>query len=73
MASKKPWISASHPVHPSPVDAGVESIQRIVLAAPRSEPVGEPYEVFLIDRLQNRHDRLLDDLVLQAEHAQRPL
>jgi hypothetical protein len=51
----------------------VESVQRIVLATPRPEPIGEADEVLLVDRLQHRHDRLLDDLVLQAPDAQRPL
>src|SRR5580704_2590074 len=50
----------------------MESVQRIVLAAPRSESVGEPEEVFLVDCFENRRDRLLDDFVLQAQNAQRP-
>ena len=66
-------IRIEHPVHLSPQDADVESVQRIVLATPRPEPIGEADEVLLVDRLQHRHDRLLDDLVLQAPDAQRPL
>ena len=42
---KAPDIRIKHPVHTSPENAGMESVQRIVLAAPRSEPVGEPKEV----------------------------
>ena len=68
-----PDIRVEHPVHLSPVDAGVESIQRIMLATPRPEPTGEPNKVFLVDRLQHPHDRLLNNLVLQAPDAQRPL
>ena len=49
----------------------MESVQRIMLAAPRSESVGEPEEIFLVDCFENRRDRLLDDLVLQAQNAQR--
>jgi hypothetical protein len=49
---------------------GVEGVQRIVLAAPRPESVGEPEEVFHVDCFENRRDRLLDDFVLQAQNAQ---
>ena len=51
----------------------MESIQRIVLAAPRPEPIGKPDEVLLVDRLQNRRDRLLDHLVLETQNGKRPL
>jgi hypothetical protein len=48
----------------------VQRVQRIVLATAGPESIGEAQEVFLVDRLQDIHDRLLDDLVLQAEDAQ---
>src|SRR5712671_1867542 len=67
-----PNIRVEHPVHLLPENAGVESVQRIMLAAPRPEPVGEPEEVFLVDCFENRRDRLLDDFVLQAQNAERP-
>jgi hypothetical protein len=51
----------------------VESVQRIVLAAPRSEPVREAEKILLVDGLQNIHDCLLDDLVLQTQNAEWPL
>ena len=69
---KAPDIRIEHPVHLFPEDTDMESVQRIMLAAPRSESVGEPKEVFLVDCFENRRDRLLDDLVLQAPNAQRP-
>src|SRR5262245_19147909 len=56
-----------------PQDTDVESIQRIVLASSWPEPVGKPDEVLLVDRLQNRRDRLLDHLVLQTQNGKRPL
>jgi len=71
MASKKPDIRVKHPVHLLPENAGVEGVQRIVLAAPRPESVGEPEEVFLVDCFEDRRDSLLDDFVLQAQNAQR--
>src|SRR5262245_11809464 len=66
-------IRIEHPVHPLPQDTDVESIQRIMLAAPRPEPIGKPDEVLLVDRFQNCRDRLLDDLVLQTQDGKRPL
>ncbi len=45
----------------------------MVLVSSRPEPVRESHEVFLVDRFQDRHDRLLDNLVLQAPDAQRSL
>src|SRR5215468_2636639 len=63
---KAPDIRIEHPVHPLPQDPDVESIQRIVLASSWPEPIGKPDEVLLVDRLQNRRDRLLD-------HLERPL
>ncbi len=50
----------------------MEGVQRIVLAASRPESVGEPEEVLLVDGLENRRDRLLDDFVLSAQNAQWP-
>jgi len=33
----------------------------------------EPKEVFLVDCFENRRDCLLDDFVLEAQNAQRPV
>ena len=41
--------------------------------APRPEPVREPEEIFLVDRVQHLHHRALDDLVLQRRDAERAL
>src|SRR5262245_39158186 len=66
-------IRVEHPVHPLPQDTDVKCVQRIMLAAPRSEPIGKPDEVLLVNRFQNCRDRLLDDLVLQTQNGKRPL
>src|SRR4030088_1492943 len=71
MSGPCPDIRVKHPVHLLPENAGVEGVQRIVLAAPRPESVGAPEKVFLVDCFENRRDRLLDDFVLQAQNAQR--
>src|SRR5208282_6820734 len=67
-----PDIRVEHPIHLLPENAGMEGVQRIVLASPRPESVGEPEKVLLVDCFENRRDRLLDDFVLQAQNAQRP-
>ena len=51
----------------------VERIQRVVLAAPRSEPVREAEEVGLVDGVQHLDRGPLDDFVFQRGHAERPL
>src|ERR1700741_111419 len=42
-------------------------------AAPRPEPVRDAEEVFLVDRVQQRDHRPLDDLVLQGGDRERSL
>jgi len=66
-------IGVQYPVHLSLVDPDRQRIQRIVLATPRPEPVAEPQEIFLPDRIQHFHQRALDNLVLQRRYAQRTL
>src|SRR4029077_3439206 len=53
--------------------SGMESVQRIVLAAPRSVSIREAEKIFLVDGFQIVHDCLLDDLVLQTQNAEGPL
>src|SRR6267143_3159462 len=67
------YIRIQHPVHLLPVNPGVESVQRIVLTAPRSESIRKAEEILLVDGLQNVHDGLLNDFVLQAQNAEWPL
>ena len=57
-------------VHFRAHDPHRQRIQRIVLAAPRPEPVREPEEVGLVDRVQHLHHCALDNLVLQRRDAQ---
>ena len=53
--------------------AADRSVERIVRSTPGPEPVTEPEEVFLVDRVQHLDERALDDLVFQRRHRQRPL
>ena len=64
-------VGVQYPVHLSAADPDREGVQRIVLAASRPEAVGEPEEVFLVDRVEHFHQRALDDLVFQRRNAER--
>src|SRR6202030_3267652 len=59
-------VGVQYPVHLCAGDPDHERIHRIVRAAPRPEPIREPEEVFLVDRVQHRSRRPLDDFVLQC-------
>ena len=66
MIEKRPDIGVEYVVHLPAVDPDDQGIQRIVWSASGSKPVGEPEEVFLVDRVQHQHRRALDDLVFQG-------
>ena len=72
--SKNDWMSASSMKFTFllviPTQRGVE---RVVRSPPRTEPVREPEEVFLVDRVEHRDRRPLDDLVLQRGNRERTL
>src|ERR1700704_4911063 len=66
-------VTIEHPVDPPLPDPKRERIQRLMLAAFRSETVAEAQEFRLIDRRQNCHHRSLDNLVLHGRDAERTL
>jgi hypothetical protein len=66
-------ICIEHPVHLLPHQPYPERVQSIMRAATWPEAVGEAQEVDLIDLVEHRHHRLLDDLVLQPRDTQRAL
>jgi site-specific DNA recombinase len=68
-----PDVGVQDEVHLLRRDPNHQGVQRIVLAALGAEPVAEPEEVFLVDGVQHREHRLLDDLVLQGGNRQRAL
>ena len=70
---KRSDVGVNYPVHLCAVDSDRERIQRIVRAASGSESVREPEEVFLVDRVEHRDRRPLDDLVLQRGNRERTL
>jgi len=44
--------------------------QRLMLASPGTEPIGEPQEVLFINLVEDRDHRVLNDFVLQGCYAQ---
>src|SRR5580704_3508363 len=63
-------IGVQDEVHLAAADADHERIHRVMRTASGPEPVREPEEVLLVDRVQHRSCRSLDDLVLQRGHRQ---
>jgi hypothetical protein len=66
-------VRIEHPVHPLPLDAHCQRVQRLMRAATGTEPIRKALEVDLINLVEDRHNGLLDDFVLQCRDAQRTL
>ena len=57
-------VRIQHIVHPPPLERDRQRIQRLMLAAPRSESIREAPKVLLVNPIEDGDDGLLDDLVL---------
>ena len=66
-------VGVQYEAHPRAGDANHQSIQRIVLAALRSEPIREPEKLLLVDRAQHRRRRPGDNIVFEGNDRQRAL
>src|SRR5213594_1994068 len=66
-------IQIEHPVHFPRQQSRIERIQRIMLASPWTEPVGEPEKVRFVDGIQHLDRRALNDLVFQHGNSERSL
>jgi hypothetical protein len=66
-------VRIEHPAHLLPLQSDHERIKRLMGTAARTEPVGEPLEVDLVDLIEDRHRGLLDDFFFQCSDAQRTL
>src|SRR6202045_1003695 len=66
-------VGVQYPVHPRVADSDGERVQCIMRTASGPEPVREPEEIFLVDRVQHLDYRTLDDLVRQRRDAERAL
>ncbi len=70
IVEKCPDVQIEHPVHLLAHNPDIQRIQRIMLAAPRPEPIGEAQKVLFPYLVENRPHRVLDDLVLQRRDPQ---
>ena len=68
-----PDIRIEDVVHFSAADSDDQRVQRIVLAAFRSESIREPEKLHLVDRVQQCCHGALDDLVLKRSDSERAL
>jgi hypothetical protein len=66
-------IGIEHPIHLRSQNPDGKRIERIVLAAPRAEPIREAEDVHLVDGVQHLDHGSLDKLVFQRGDAERPL
>ena len=66
-------VQIEHPVHLSRQQSRVERIQRLMLAAPRPEPVRKSEKVRFVDGVQHLDRRALDDFVFQRRDSERSL
>jgi hypothetical protein len=67
------YVGVENEVHSLGANPDRQRVQRIVLATFWSEPVAEAEEVLLINGIQHRDGRPLDDLVLQGRDRERAL
>ena len=73
LREERPDIGVQYEAHFLAADPDVECVQRIVLAAPRPEPVREPEEICLVNLVQHRRHCSLDDLVFEGGDRERAL
>src|SRR5208282_4885220 len=66
-------IGVQYEVHFLAGDPDTERVKRIMRATSWPEPVREPEEVFLVDRVQHRDRRPLDDFVFESSDRERAL
>jgi hypothetical protein len=66
---KGPDVSVEHPVHVPCGQTHEQSVQRIMRAAPRSETIRKPKKVHLVDGVEDRYQRVLNELILQGGNA----
>ena len=64
-------VQIQHPVYLSRHNRRMQGIQCVMLTSSRSESIGKPQKISLVDLVQHRHHRLLYDFVLQTHNAQR--
>src|SRR5467141_4080908 len=73
VSKKRADVGVQNEVHFPAADSHRERVERIMRSASGPESIREPEEVFLVDRVQHRNRRPLDDLVLQRGNCERTL
>src|SRR6266704_3865445 len=68
-----PNVRIQHPVHVLSMDPDTECVQCVVRPASWPEPIREAEEVRLVDAVQDRRERTLDQFVLERGNSERPL
>ncbi|SFV14999.1 hypothetical protein SAMN05192541_12297 [Bradyrhizobium arachidis] len=63
-------VGVEHPVHSFLMDDDPECVQRFMLTSPLPESLGKAEEVRLVDCIQDRRHRVLDDLILQRSDSE---
>src|SRR5579863_4846906 len=66
-------VQIQHPVHFLRQQSRVQRIQRLMLAAPWSEPIRKTEKIRFIDSVQHLDRRALDDFVFQRRYSERSL
>src|SRR6266436_5914896 len=66
-------VQIQHPVHLLRQQSGVERIQRVMLASPRSESVRKVEKIRFVDSVQHFDGCALDDFVFQHRNSERSL
>ena len=66
-------VGVDDEAHPAALDPDHQRSHRIMRAAPGPEPIREPDEVFLVDRVEHHRRCPLHDLVLKGRDRQRAL
>ncbi len=69
---ERPDIGVQYDVHLPSGDPDRQGVERIMRSASGPEPVREPEEVLLVDRVQHHNDRALDDLVFERSDRREP-
>src|SRR6266536_3620509 len=64
-------VGIEHPVHFSPKDCHHQRIQSLMRTSSRSKPIGESYEILLVNSTQHLRHCALDNLVFQHQHSKR--
>jgi len=73
LREEAPNVRIEYPVHPLPLDARIQRVQRLMRTASGPKPVRKASKVHLVYLIEDRDHRLLNDLIFQRRDAQRTL